>query len=332
MPGMPRLLIVKTTSLGDVIHNLPVIQDIHHHRPDWRVDWLVEESFADIPRLHPGVDRVITVAMRHWRGQLFTASTWRQIGALKRTLRATDYDLVLDTQGLLKSALLARLARAPHHGYQRDSIREPIAARLYDVRHAVPKNQHAVARIRQLAALALGYDAPQSPPDYGIHVQPGAELALPAAYVVGLHGTSRIAKLWPTAHWIALAHELHEQRLALVLPWGSETERARALHIAASTPQTVVLPRASLSTLAAVLAAAHAAIGVDTGLMHLAVALRTPSFALYTDTDPALTGLYPAANGTAVNLGGKNRLPSVAELMAQLAAHAIVPKIRPLQA
>lgn len=309
------MLIVKTTSLGDVIHNLPVINDIRSGMPQMQIDWVVEESFADIPRMHPGVGQVFTVAMRRWRKQLFSAATRHELSALKQQLRAQHYDLVLDTQGLLKSALIARLANAPRHGYDRKSIREPLAACLYEHTHKVPKTLHAVTRIRQLAAAALGYAAPDSLPDYGISAGTCSNLQLPQRFVIGLHGSSRDSKLWPLEHWIALAAEVHAHGLALVLPWGSQAEHKRALEIAEKSAQTIVLPRLGLQTLAAVIAGAKAAVGVDTGLMHLAVALKKTSIAIYTDTDPSLTGTCPGPDTIAINLGGIDRIPGTAAVI-----------------
>jgi heptosyltransferase-1 len=327
---MPRLLIVKTTSLGDVIHNLPVINDIRAQLPEIKIDWVVEESFADIPRLHPGVDNVLTVAMRRWRKQVFSASTWREIAAFKQQIQSQTYDIVLDTQGLLKSALITRLANSPRHGYNSKSAREPLAACFYDTKHSVSKDQHAVARIRQLAAQALGYALPNSLPDYGIEAsvcETGAgetDLELPARYVIGLHGTSRDSKLWPIEHWIALGKYLSNKDLSLVLPWGAQAEYERATDIAVHTPQTIVLPKMSLQAIAGSIAHAQAAIGVDTGLMHMAVALRKPSIAIYTDTDPKLTGIYPGEGVVGVNLGGKNQVPSVAAVIDCLGKHHII--------
>lgn len=315
---MPRLLIVKTSSLGDVIHNLPIIADIRAHYPDMQFDWVVEESFADIPALHPTVATVIPVAIRRWRRSLFSDATRHEISAFRQRLRAQKYDCVLDTQGLLKSALIARSARGSLHGQDRASAREPLAALFYAHRHAVPRGRHAVARNRQLAALALGYPVPDTPPDYGIHAP---QLALPvnlsSPYVVGLHATSRDSKLWPTGHWIALGRALAASGASLVLPWGNDSERLRAQAIAAEVPQSVVLPRLRLSELAAVLAGAQAAVGVDTGLVHLAVALGVPTVAIYTDTDPVLTGVCPGLT-RAVNLGGIGRVPEPLAVMRAL--------------
>lgn len=324
MPPMPRLLIVKTTSLGDVIHNLPVINDIRAAMPEMKIDWVVEESFADIPRLHNGVDNVFTVAMRRWRKHLLSGNTWQEIAAFKRQIQSHTYDYLLDTQGLLKSALIARCSNALKHGYDRQSAREPLASCFYDVHHSVSRDQHAVARIRQLAAQALGYAIPNSFPNYGIAANAGAtDIGFPEHYIVGLHGSSRDSKLWPVEHWIALGKQLSNKGLSLVLPWGSQAEYERANHIAANTSQTIVLPKMGLQALAHIIANAQAAVGVDTGLMHLAVALKKPSIAIYTDTDPKLTGIYPGKDVVAINLGGKDQMPSVSRVVDCLNQHHI---------
>lgn len=308
-----RLLIVKTSSLGDVIHNLPIVADIHSRFPDVQIDWLVEESFADIPRLHHGVDSVITVAARRWRKQPFSRNTRLEIANLRRSLRNAHYDLVLDTQGLLKSAIFASLANSMIHGQDRQSAREPLASCFYRYRHSVPRGTHAVFRNRQLAALALGYPTPDTAPDYGLHVSLEKSNQQPFnsanPYILGLHGTSRDSKLWPLEHWIALGNYLSNRQTSLILPWGNEAEYRRAQAIAASVPLAMVLPRLSIKELISVFAGAQAAVGVDTGLAHLAVALRLPTIAIYTDTDPALTGLFPEEAAAAINLGGRGEVP-----------------------
>jgi heptosyltransferase-1 len=320
MRAMPRLLIVKTSSLGDVIHNLPILADIRTHYPDMRVDWAVEEAFADIPALHPAVDTVIPVAIRRWRRGLLASATWREMAAFRQRLRHESYDLVLDTQGLLKSALVALNARGVRHGQDSASAREPLAALFYQQRHAVPRSQHAVARNRQLAALALGYPVPSNPPIYGIRASSTAlPFKLEQNYVVGLHATSRDSKLWPTPHWITLGQQLAAQGQHLLLPWGNDTERQRAQAIAGRVPHALVLPRLRLAELASVLAGARAAIGVDTGLVHLAVALAVPTIAIYTDTDPRLTGVYPGQS-RAINLGGIGQAPAPEAVLAALDA------------
>lgn len=307
---MPRILLVKTSSMGDVIHNLPVIADIRAHHPHAVFDWAVEESFAEIPRLHPSVSTVIPTALRRWRKQLDRASTWQEMAAMRRHLQSQTYDYVLDTQGLLKSAIISRLAHGPSHGQDRQSAREPLAALLYQYRYFSSRQQHAVARNRELAALALNFEVPSALPDYGLQPELLAQsvtgIALPQAYVVGLHATSRDSKLWPAPHWITLGNALRKQGLALVLPWASASEQARAVQIASQVADAVVLPRLGLSALAAILAGATAAVGVDTGLAHLAVALKRPTIAIYTDTDPLLTGIYPGQDAIALNLGGKS--------------------------
>jgi heptosyltransferase-1 len=314
------LLIVKTSSLGDVVHNLPAVTDIRARFPYVQIDWAVEEPFAEIPALHPAVRRVIPVAMRRWRKNLWHRDTWREIGALRRALRAQAYDAVIDTQGLLKSALIARWPRAPHHGQDRASVREPLAALFYDRVHAVARGQHAVTRNRELVARALGYPVPDTPPDYGI-ASPKAPLAvdLPTNYIVFLHGTSRDSKLWPELYWIELGQALAERHITAVLTWGSETERERAERLAHTIPGARVLPRLRLNELAGMFGRARAVVGVDSGLTHLAVALNVPTVALYTDTSPVLTGVLPADPERALNLGERDVVPTATETLSALA-------------
>ena len=316
-PQTPHILLVKTSSLGDVLHNLPVVSDIAHHFPGAQVDWLVEESFAALPRLHPAVSNVIPVAVRRWRGRLLSAAVWREIAALRSTLAAQHYDIAIDTQGLLKSALLMRGAQGLRCGFDRDSAREPLAASLYQRTFPVATGQHAVERNRQLAAQAFGYVL-EGQADYGI--RPPA-IGRPAwlaqePYAVLLHATSRADKLWSETNWIALGCYLHEKNIRCILPWGSAEEQARSLRLAGAIPDAVAPPRLSLNEAAALLGGARAVVGVDTGLAHLAAALGVPTIGIYTATDPVLTGLY--AGRYAVNLGNIGRAPDTAAVITAL--------------
>lgn len=311
-----RILLVKTSSLGDVLHNLPVVGDIARRHPHAKIDWIVEEGVAQLPGLHPGVHDVIPVAVRRWRKQLLDGNTWHELHEFRRKLAERDYDLVIDTQGLLKSALIARSASAGRCGYDWGSAREPLASLFYDRTYSVPRNLHAVERNRRLAGLALGYE-PQGAPDYGIRA-PQLELPwLPdAPYVVLLHATSRDDKLWDERNWIALGNRLHDAGLRAVLPWGNDKEKARSERLAAAIPDAICPPRLDLNQAAALLGHARAVIGVDTGLSHLAAALDVPTIGIYTSTDPGLTGLY--AGDRAVNLGGRNQSPSAGEVLSAL--------------
>lgn len=313
---MKRILMVKTTSMGDVIHALPAVQDILQHFPDAEIDWLVEESFADIPRLHQHLHQVFTVAVRRWRKQLFQCSTWHEIRAVKRALAAQPYDAVIDVQGLVKSAWMSRWASGPRHGYDAQSIREPLASRFYQHRHAISYQQHAVARIRTLVALSLGYAAPQDSPDYGLRgkqsiTTESPALTLPPLSWIALHATSRDSKLWPENHWIALGKHYAAQGMAMCLPWASAAEKDRAEQIAVQVPQALVMPKLRLQQLATVIPQAQFAVGVDTGLSHLAAALDVPVVAVYTDTDPGLTGVAGGSKAAAMNLGTRQQVPEV---------------------
>jgi heptosyltransferase-1 len=312
-----HILLIKTSSLGDVVHNLPVVSDIRARFSQARIDWVVEEAFVHIARLHPAVERVIPVALRRWRGALLARRTWREMGALRRALQARAYDLVLDTQGLLKSALIARLARGRRCGYAAEAAREPLAARFYDACFAIPKNLHAVERNRWLAAAALDYVS-DLPLDYGVRAAAlQAGWLPPAPYAVLLSATSRANKLWPEDDWLALGTALATRGLACVLPAGSEPERQRAARLAAGIPRSVAAPPLDIPGLAGLLAGAAVVIGVDTGLTHLATALGRPTVALFCASDPELTGVYGGAQ--ARNLGARGRPPRPREVMDVLA-------------
>ena len=312
---MPRILLVKTSSLGDVVHNLPVASDIRDSVPSAEIDWVVEEAFTAIPRLHPAVARVLPVAMRRWRVRLLDGGVRSEIRAFLDDLRRNTYDVVIDTQGLLKSALIARAARGFRVGLDFASSREPLSL-FYDRTCAVPWTMHAVERNRVLAARALGYAVPPAA-KYGISAHAAGFVWLPREpYVVLLHATSARAKLWPQARWVELAGRLADRGVRSVLTWGSGEERMRAEEIARPIAGATVAPALSLADAAAVLAGARAVAGVDTGLTHLAGALDVPTVGIYCATDPAATGLYGCARAT--NLGGSGAPPAVDEVMGTL--------------
>lgn len=310
---MPRILLIKTSSLGDVVHNLPVVSDIAAAMPDASIDWVVEESFAAIPMLHPRVSRVLPVAVRRWRRGLWRPAVWREARAFVRELRAQPYAAVIDTQGLLKSAWIARAAHGVRHGLDRESAREPLGW-FYDRTYAVSWHQHAVERNRSLAAHALGYLLSGSV-RYGISAaaQTFGWLAPERPHAVLLHATSAERKLWPEAHWIDLGRRLAAQGMTCVLPWGSTDEHERSARLVRHVPRAVVPPRLELPALAALLAQARIVVGTDTGLTHLAGALDTPVIGIYCATDPAATGLHGSARG--VNLGGIGAPPTVHEVV-----------------
>jgi heptosyltransferase-1 len=314
---MPNILLIKTSSLGDVVHNLPVVSDIRARFPRARIDWVVEEAYQDIVGMHPGVHRAIPVALRRWRGNMLKPAHWREFGQYRHALSGMRYDCVIDTQGLIKSALLARAASGAHHGFAGSSAREPLAAKFYDVTHVLPRDLHAVVRNRRLAALALGYELPLAL-DYGITVPPGVGPVEPRPYCVLLHATSRADKLWPEKAWVRLGGELAQQGCVSILPWGDAAERARSERIARALPGAIVPPGLGILPIAGLLAGAQAVIGVDTGLTHLAAALGRPVVALYCGTHPGLTGVYAARDAQVRNLGGTQAVPEVAEVLAAL--------------
>jgi heptosyltransferase-1 len=315
---LPRILFVKTSSLGDIVHNCPAVSDAARRLPDAVIDWVVEEAFAEVAALHASVRRVIPIGLRRWRAAPLARTTWSEAAAFRAALRSERYDAIVDSQGLIKSALVSALARGRRHGLDRASAREPFAARFYDVVHAVPAGLHAVERNRRLAAAALGY-VPDAACEYGLRVasEAAARPQLPAAYALLLTMTSREDKLWPEERWRALGVWLHGQGVLSLLPWGTDEERLRCARIAAAVPGASVPPHASLAELARLALGARCAIGLDTGLSHLAVALGIPVLGLYCGSNPALTGLH--GSDRAVNLGAKDRPPELTEVQQALA-------------
>jgi len=310
---MPRILFVKTSSLGDVVHHCPAVSDAARARPAAQIDWVVEEPFAGVAAMHPAVRRVIPVAVRRWRRALWDPAVWAEIAEFRRALRGERYDTVIDSQSLVKSALLARLASGTRHGMDRESAREPLAARFYDVTHAVPRGLHAVERNRRLTAQVLGYKVPEVL-DYGLRETVEAKAEVNGAYAVLLTMTSRADKLWPETRWVELGRAL---AMPVVLPWGSEEERERAGRIGRGIGQAIVPKRMTLPELGSVFAHARAVVGLDTGLTHVAAALGAPTVGVYCGSDPALTGLYGAARAT--NVGAPGRPPEVFEVLQSLA-------------
>ncbi len=306
---MTDILFIKTSSLGDVIHHMPAVTEARRARPDAHLAWLVEEAFAPLVRLHPAVDETIPVAWRRWRKSLYSATTLGEITRSLSTIRRRHYDEIVDSQGLVRSAVIARMAHGRRHGYDRDSIREPLASIFYDVRYRVSRDLHAVTRNRMLCGLALGYK-PQGAPDYGLDRARFA--ALGERYAVLLHATARPEKQWPEQNWIALSEKLAAGGFDLVLPWGSEKERARSERIAAHLLRARVPERAPLDEVARLIAGAQFVVGVDTGLMHLAAALSVPLVAIFAGSRPSLTG--PVSNGPLAVLGGDDTSPSVDEV------------------
>jgi heptosyltransferase-1 len=312
---MPRILLVKTSSLGDVVHNLPVATDIAQAVPDAHIDWVVEGSYAALPAMHGRVRHVIPVEVRRWRKSLFNAGTVTDMRAFVHDLRSRNYDAVVDTQGLLKSAIVTRLARGKRFGLGWRASREPLFP-FYDRTFDVPRALHAVERNRTLAARALGYDLPRHV-DYAIRADTRSFPWLDAGpYAVLVHATSARAKLWPEPCWTALGQTLASERVRCVLPWGSEEECARSVRLAATIPDAVTPPRLALGDIASLLAAARCVIGVDTGLTHLACALGVATVGVYISTDPAATGLYGSAR--AANVGGRGAAPSLADVVQAL--------------
>jgi heptosyltransferase I len=307
-----KILIVKTSSMGDVVHTMPAITDIAKHRPDAQIDWMVEAPFAALPSMHPAVRRVHSIAWRKWRKSLFAKETREAIARARADLRSEYYDLILDAQGLIKSAFFAGQARGLRAGYDWKSAREKFASVWYRQVATVDKSLHAVQRTRLLAAAHLGYRA-EGTPEFSLRMPDPTWLpptTRPAVrpYAVLIPGASREEKLWPEDRWVAVAKHLATRHLEVVWLWGSKEEGSRCVRLAAQSDGEIP-PFLSVQDAAALLARARVVVGLDTGFSHVAAAFGVPTIGIYCDHEPGLVGI--TGNGFVASVGGRDQIPDV---------------------
>ena len=333
--------------MGDIVHAQPVVSDILARAPGAAVDWVAEAAFAAIPAMNPGVARVIPIAWRKWRRSLAAADTRAALRDFVERLRETRYDWIVDCQGLLKSAAVARLGRGTHRlGPAWSSAREPLASLAYDRRAEVPWTQHVVRRNRAIAAAIFGGEVTGSA-RFGLHVPVSAAPWLGAERPVAvlIPGASRAEKLWPEPHWVEIGRDLAARGLRLVWLWGSAAERDRvsrlaaacgAVHDASGAPgaqadarpggapgdadhgvTSVVPPFLTVADAAGLLARAGIVVGLDTGFTHLAGALGRPTIGIFCDFDA--TQCAVSGDGPCESFGGVGVTPAVAEVAAAIA-------------
>jgi heptosyltransferase-1 len=333
----PKILLVKLSSLGDVLHNLPLVWDLRARLPHAQIDWVVEEAYVHL--LEPlrtregfkGIDRIIPFGLRRWKKHLFKLSTWQQFFTFKRQLQAVTYDTVIETQGLLKSALVCALANKSPNAVvaglanaTQFSGYEPIARLFYGRKVQVPIQTHAVDRSRLVMCSALDWpviERSDSPQFYGSQVgsQIEVNLAKPVLselktpYVLFFHSTARAAKRWSNTDWINLGKELASHGYQVVLPWGSPAETAVSLELATQIPNALVPPCFSIEDAFKVITGAALTVGVDTGLTHLAAVLGLPTVEIYCDSPRWKTEGYWATHIR--NVGDMQSPPDTAEVI-----------------
>jgi len=291
-----RVLIIKLTSMGDLMHAFPALTDAVQHVPNISFDWVVDESFADVPQWHPAVNRVITTAHRRWKKNI--VQTWKdgEFSSFHQQLNDEDYDVVIDLQSNLKSACVSWLRKGTVHGYDKRSCREKPAHWAYKKQYAVSLRQHAIERQRELFSKIFNYPAPAPMAhfecDYGVDLQTYLlpSIALPKKYIVCVHNASWPTKLWPITYWRELVERVSQQGFSVLLPCGSDQEYVRAQEIADDFPQAIALPKMRLNEMAAIMSNAQAAVCSDTGLAHMAAVASTPAITLYAVTDTMLIG------------------------------------------
>ena len=281
-----KVLIIKMTSMGDLIHTFPALTDAGHANETIRFDWLVDNAFKEIPTWHPLVDKVIPVSMRKWKKEPFSALKSGAIRQALKSLRKEKYDLIIDAQGLLKSNILCLLAKGKRCGFDKNSARESWTNFIYHKKAAVSRQQHAVTRLRQLFAQVLDYPMPNTKPDYSLMTGALAK----EDYLVFLPNTTWDTKHYPENYWRELIQLASKQDLSIKIPWGAPHEKERANRLAQGNQTVAVLPRMSISDVAEVIAKAKGVIALDTGLCHVAAAYNVPTVSLYGPTNPELTG------------------------------------------
>ncbi|RDK12120.1 lipopolysaccharide heptosyltransferase I [Cupriavidus lacunae] len=325
MPDRPRILLIKVSSLGDVVHNMPLVHDLRARWPGAEIDWVVEEGYVELVRLLPDVRRVIPFALRRWRKRFYQSGTWHEVVALRDTLRLDSYDAVIESQGLLKTAVVARAAsrtpRAPIIGLgnaTKGSGYEPAARLLYTAPVRVPSQTHSVQRSRLLGAALTGVGPVEPPQFFGaaaqtLHVDDPIWDGLPPRYAACFHATAGAKKKWPVSNWHTLGRQLLEDGLVMLLPWGNDAERRAAEEIAAGVPQAQVLPRFSVMQGFGLINRAEVVIGIDTGLVHIAAALCRPTVEIYTATWRWKTEGY--WSDRIANVGDHGVVPSVEDVI-----------------
>ena len=289
-----RVLIIKLTSMGDLMHALPAITDAAKAIPNIEFDWVVDQAFADVPLWHPNVKRVIKTAHRQWRKQPLKAWKDGRLSNFYQQLNEQDYDVVIDLQSNLKSAVVSWLSKGMVHGLDKDCCREKPAHWAYKTRYTVNIKQHSIEKMRELMAQALKYDLPDKAADYGVdlssYILPKLDFELPEQYLLFVHNASWITKLWPLKAWQDLVEKAAEQGYSVLLPCGNDEEFQRAQEIASVSPKAFALPRLSLNEVAAITYKAKGAVCSDTGLAHLAAVAGLPTVTLYGATDTKLIG------------------------------------------
>jgi len=318
-----NILIVRVSSLGDVVHNMPMVSDIRRHYPDANIDWVVEEAYVGLVRMNPDVRRIIPIALRRWRKSLSSATTRAEISNFRQQLKQDAYDFVFDTQGLLKTSVVMLMARLAPGGQRvglanatEGSGYEPLSRVFHTKSVEVGLRTHAVLRAREVAAKALGYSV-DGVADFNLHPPAMTPAERPAwlsdaPCAVFFHGTARAAKQWPNINWVRIAALLAERGLRVLLPWGSDAEKNTAKQLASQMSNARVLPKLSLLEAVVLAQRAELVIGVDTGLTHIAAAFNRPTIELYCDSPRWKTeGNW---SDKIVNLGDHGHSPTVGQV------------------
>ena len=287
-----RVLIIKLTSMGDLMHALPALTDASRKIENIEFDWVVDENFSEVPSWHPKVNSVITTNHRTWRKNLFSADLLKELKNLKSRLNHTNYDVVIDMQNNLKSAAVSYLTKNPIHGMDKNSVREFPAHLAYKFKYKISKENHAISRQRDLMAFSLNYELKEEAIDYGVQDNKfeRPDFNLPDNYLFFVHNASWPTKMWPVSYWQEMIELVNHEDYVAILPSGSEEEFDRAQQIVSSSSDAIALRPQTLNKTAFIVNNAAGCICSDTGLAHLSAVLNKPSVTMYSVTDEGLIG------------------------------------------
>ncbi|CAL1328984.1 lipopolysaccharide heptosyltransferase RfaC [Candidatus Providencia siddallii] len=289
-----KVLLIKTSSMGDIIHCLPALTDAKKIIPNIKFDWVIEKDYSQIPTWHNATKNIFIAPIRQWRKNLFSTKVKIERNIFYKKLQKTYYDAIIDAQGLLKSVFfVTRFSNGIKHGYDFYSITEKLASFFYNQKHYIKKQQHAVERIRQLFAKSLKYKYKNTKGDFNI-INFFSKLTNKTSkpYIIFLHSTTRKNKHWPENHWRELIFNIKKLNIKIKLPWSNTYEQQRAFRLAKDFNFVNILPKMTLIEIGQQIFNAKAIVSVDTGLSHLASALNIPNITIFGPTNPKLIGGY----------------------------------------
>lgn len=299
-----KILIIRLSAIGDIFHTLTILPDIRKVFKDVQIDWLVDESFVEVTKLSPLIENVIPIPLKKWKKSKL--SYLPNLIKYKKSLPKVNYDYIIDTQSLIKTALLSKfLFNGEIYGLDRKSAREPLASLFYDYKYNVNQDNVAVIRLRGLIAKIFNLNHNLRKFSFDVKTKP----YLPnfdSKYVLFLHGTSKENKKWAIDNWVELSQWIisnTDKQIVVTHSNDSEYQFTKDLKDKLNSSRLTIIDKLKFAEFADVVKHASLVVGVDTGFTHLANLLHIPTIAIYQASDPNYVGMLESA--IAKNLGNK---------------------------